>query len=252
MNKCWLVVLLLLFAWGCSKPHPKAPEQIVEAAAKKPEKRGIVDRLNVPEWKKDKLRPIVKDVVASFADYESARLRLLDEALAQIRSGKLDRERMEPLANETITGFERAVPTLIRGLNRTHELLSKAERQALVDLYAGKDADLSEEDRKRAREERLTRVLDLSAGQKTRLYASWLELVVTHWGLVSRFQKNVQDARQRFVEDDFDAASLPLIVQLRFRELLEVAYEGLEASLPVLSDEQRSALSAYMDAHMRD
>jgi hypothetical protein len=245
-----LPLLLVTGVLCCAGPQPRAPEEIARRAQNS-KSRGLVERLQLPPKKARKAARILERLRREFATYEAARLKLLDEVLEQVIDGELSRERLAPLGETTVSEFDRALPALAVALNDVHALLSAKERGRLVQIYGSDDAKQSDAERRAERQNRLGRVLDLSVGQKTRLYAAWLGLYLKHLGFIREFRADIKDAKSSFLSDEFDVNSLALMKNPRFGEVLELIYEALAVTLPVLSDAQRRSLAAYMDAAMR-
>lgn len=242
--------MVLALAVGCGRPQPDSPDEISLRAAQRVEP-SFVEKLELPRKKERRAKRIIEDLEREFESYDEARLLLLDETLRQVRSGELDRDSLEPLGHAAEDEFLRAMPALMRALNEGHALLSTEERKRFLSMYGSDKEKKSDEERRAAREQKLARVLDLSAGQKTRLYAAWLGVYLAHLSFIRQMRKDFRQAREAFASDSFDAKTLPLLVDPRFEEVLELIYEALSVTLPMLSADQRLALAAYMDAHMR-
>src|SRR5690606_8864019 len=116
-----------------------------------------------------------------FAKYDRTRLLLLDETIAQVKSGSLDRQKLLPLAKVAIQEFENALPRGIEAMQRLHDILTREQREELVALFT-EGRELSAEERREARNNKVTRVLGLTAAQKATIYPALFALYVKHWG----------------------------------------------------------------------
>lgn len=249
MVRWWYCVAVLTTAiGGCSTPQPRAAEPI--PTVEQPKRPSWVARLQLSEDKAQKVTILATNVKEGFAVYNVSRLKLLDEALAEIKSGALDRDKLSPLAEQTIKDFEQVLPVLLDNLNELHALLSPQERQRLIDILGGNE-DKDENERRDERQARFAQVLDLNAAQKTQLYPTWIRIWLGHLGLINGLQRDMKDARKQFASEVFDARALPLIKNLRAMDLMDLCYEVLAATLPILTPAQHESLAAYLDQRVR-
>ena len=249
MSRWWCYVVVVASAIvGCSTPQPRAAEQIMSAPP--PKRPGWVERLQLSEHKAQQVTILATNVREEFAVYNISRLKLLDEVLAEIKNGVLERAKLAPLAEQTIHDFEQVLPVLLDNLNKLHALLSPEERQRLLDLLGGKEND-DEAERRAERQDRIAQVLDLNSAQKAQLYPSWLGIWLGHLGLMNGLQRDVKDARKQFASEVFDARELSLIKNLRAMDLMEICYDALTTTLPILTAAQRTSLAAYLDRRVR-
>ncbi len=179
---------LVLIAAGCAQPQPRTPDEIARKA--KIKRPGWVERLELSEDKADRATEIWASVSDELDGYNTARLALLNASLEDIREGELDRETLEPLARRTVDEFERALPAFVRGLNELHALLNDQERKRLVEMVSSKTQ--TKEEKVAERNDRIAKVLDLNAGQKTRLYPLWLGLGISHLGLLNELKRDAK------------------------------------------------------------
>lgn len=243
-----LGVTLLLAS--CGSPNPKAPEAVREHHAQV-RASSRLDRLKLDPEKRAEVNALVTKVRASFVDYERARLALLDEVVIEIAQGKLVHEKVKPLWEEAIRTFRAGLPDLLLGINRLHELLSRAEREQLVEIMSAGSKGKNADEKRAEREERLGRILDLRAGQKTTLYPAVLTVVIKHYGFISRTEDELEDAEEAFIGPDFDARELALIKNLDLDRMAEIYFEVTETVLNHLTPEQHQTLSAVIDARLR-
>jgi len=248
MLRWWCILLtLIILSGGCSTPQPRPPQQIARAEPSRP---SWVERLQLPETKARRATILSARVSDAFKEYNAARLALLDEVLREIKTGKLNRDQLEPLAERAILEFEQALPVLLNQLNELHALLSPEERQRMIEMFGGKQ-EKNDTERHAERQQRFARVLDLTSAQKARLYPTWLRLWLSNFGLLNGMMRDFKDARVQFASDTFDARTLPLVNNLRPKDVLELSYETLTLTLPVLSSAQHQTLAAYLDARLR-
>lgn len=242
------VPFLLIALGGCAAPRPLAPEKV--AALRSEPRPDWLQELNVTEAKAKRITAITRRVQHAFVDYDLARIILLEEVVRQIKHGELQRDALLPLAEQMLREFDRGLPVLLVGLNDLHGVLDEAERARLVEMFGG-DQRKTPEEREKERQERIQRVLDLSAGQKAELFPALLALALRHWGLVREVEQGVKDARAKFLSEDFDARTLSLVVSRKPMQILAVVYEALEITLPVLTSAQRQTLAAYLEKRLR-
>jgi hypothetical protein len=233
---------------GCSAPQPLAPEKV--AALRAEPGPDWLQQLKVTETKAKRIMSITRTVKRAWVGYDGARIALVSEVLSQIRRGQLQRDALLPLAEEMLRQFERGLPVLLVGLNELHAVLDETERARLVELLDG-EQDRTPEEREKERQERIQRVLDLSAGQKAELFPALLALTLRHWGLVRDLERGVKEAKASFLSDAFDARTLSLVSSRKPMEILTALYEGLEIALPVLTPAQRQTLAAYLETRLR-
>lgn len=250
-------LLILTFcaslSFACGKPEPRVPlEEPAEETLEKSPRPDLLNRLDLNRAQEKRIDAILRGLYRDFAEYDRARHPLLDEVIAQVEAGELDRDKLLPLAARAVVEFELAYPKLLDAMNELHVLLTVKQRKQLMDLVSGEEKqELSPEERRAAREERLGRLLDLSTGQKARLYPAFAMLAIKNWGLLNHFLDGIEEGKEAFVSDTFDAHELSLAKELRLMEVAEVFYEALHTSLPALSPEQRKTLGALLEARYR-
>jgi len=244
------VSLLFLLIAGCAPPKPRAPAEIAAERAQAQVRPSWVERLKLPSAKAERITALSARVGGALKDYDVASLLLLDEVLVEIQRGHIDRDRLTPLAEQTLKELDAALPALLLGLNELHATLDAQERQRLVDLFDN-DKEKTAEERQQERADRLEQVLDLTATQKAELLPAWLGISLTNWGLIRQLERNVREARTQFLGEQFDARTLSLVTERRPMDMLTAIYQAVQATLPVLTPEQRQTLAAYLDARFR-
>lgn len=243
-----LSFLCLLSSCGaCAKPQPQAPAQVAaRAASKKPSR--LAERLDLTATQRTEVEEVVRLVRARLARYEVARKALLRAAVRQVREGSLIRSELEPLARTAIDEIRPAIPDVAVLVNRFHSLLTPEQRNRYVDSLEGKNRELSSEQRRQERQERIARVLDLTSGQKTQIYPALLAVMVRHWSAVNGTREGLEDAFDAFRTEEFDARALELTQNVPWEELAEAAFEALELAMSQLSRQQQQTLAAWMEA----
>jgi Spy/CpxP family protein refolding chaperone len=245
----FLVISASLVLAGCARPQPRTPEAVVAKAAAKKEP-SFFDDLELTSAQRKRVGEIVDGLYEAFADYDEKRIVLLDLVIAQVRKGELDREELLPIAEETVASFEEAMPAALRAMEEMHDVLNQAQREELVKLFS-EGRELSPEERRAAREERIGKVLDLTAGQKAKLYPSLLALYIRNWGVVGDFRGAIDEALDAFEAEDLKVDELAIAQDLKLMPIGEVIFEALEMSMGILTEEQQETLAAYVDASLR-
>lgn len=241
------VFCLVVTCVACAKPQPQAPAQVAARAASKRPSR-LAERLSLSDTQRAEVDEIVGLVRARLAKYESARKALLRAAIKQVREGELDRDELSPLAKTAIAEIRPAIPDVAILVNRFHAVLSPEQRERYVDSLEGKNRELTPEQRRQAREERIARVLDLSSGQKTQIYPALLAIMLRHWSAVNGTKGALEEAFDAFRTEAFDARQLEITQDVPWEELAEAAFEALELAMSELSREQQKTLAAWMQA----
>lgn len=254
MGGWWRIVLMVclaLLVFACSKPAPRAPETIHPQVEKSP-RPTLLGQMSFSTEQDQKIDALLERLYAGFEGYDRTRLLLLDEAIRQIEAGKLNREKLTPLAEAAVGQFERAYPLLLDTTNELHAIMTSEQRKQFVRLVSGEEnEELSDEEKQAAREERLGRLLDLTAGQKAKLYPALGMIALKNWGLMNHVRGGISEAKEAFVREDFDAHQLALGKELRLMEIAEAFYQALEAAMEVLTVEQRETLVALLNARYR-
>lgn len=245
----FLLTIALAATPSCAPPAPKAPETVTRQAAAQPRSPLIV-KLNLSPSTSEEVEALFLEVRAFLAQYEKARVALIDEAVSQIGSGALDRGRLEPLAMKAIAEWEAALPRLANAANCLHALLTPKERLELIQIMEGKENNLTEEEKRRAREERVSKLLDLSSTQKTRLFGQLLALTVSHYTLVTNTREAISEAKEAFIADDYDARKLKVVTSLDLHAVAELAFEAIVGGMEVLTPPQHRTLAAILQARL--
>jgi len=236
---------------ACATPQPKAPKKLeMPKADVRP--TAFLDELHLTKRQKERVDTLIVDLRAEFSDYDEARIILLDEVLAQIEKGAIDEKGLLPLAEAAIAGFNKGQPHALRTLDEFHALLIPEQREKFVKLWdKDDDSQKTDEEKRAAREAQLGRILDLNAGQKTRLYPALVMVYMGYWGTVSSMRNNLQAAKNSFARPDFAASRLKFFQELDLMEVARLISDALKVTLEVLEPPQRATLAAYLDARMR-
>lgn len=251
LRKIGLICCVALMVAACGKPAPRAPDTIQPQVEKSP-RPTLLEEMSFSPEQDDEIDALLEHLYAGFEGYDETRLVLLDEVIVEIEAGKLDREKLTPLAEAAVSEFERSYPLLLDTTNDLHAILTPQQREEFVRLLSGEqDEALTAEEKEAAREERLGRLLDLTTGQKAKLYPSLGALALKNWGLMSHVRGGIAEAKEAFVQDQFDAHELALGQDLRLMEIAEVFYQALEVAMEVLTGEQRKTLVALLNARYR-
>lgn len=235
---------------ACRSPEPRSPE-VVRQKATEPREPSIFDRLPLDPARRRAVDELLAGVRRDFAAYEKVRLELLAEIAVQVRQGAFDRAKLEPLIERAIVEYERVTPALVRFANQVHRTLSRSQRKQLVELWDEDDEKLSEEERRAKEEEELSRVLDLTGGQRTRLMVALLGVYLEYYGPIGDARKSWGEAKLAFQEDAFEAGQLGFFTELPLRTLARAAFDAAQAGLSVLSPAQRETLAATIESQWR-
>lgn len=248
----WFPVLLLISSvlFACGTPQPHTPAAVVARAEQK-RPTHLVDKLTLSAVQRTQTDAIVKRVRADLADYEVTRVALLAEAVAQVRAGELNRKRLEPLAQDAIAKVQAALPKVALEVNAFHRLLTPAQREEFIDLLQGDNLKLTDEQKRERRNERIAKVLDLTSGQKTQIYAALFAVMLKHWSAVDGTRDDLDDAFDAFLEPDFDARELKITQEIAWEGLAEAAFEALEVGMNHLNPAQQQTLAAWMEVQGR-
>lgn len=248
----WFPVLLLISSvlFACGTPQPHTPAAVVARAEQK-RPTHLVDKLTLSAVQRTQTNAIVKRVRADLADYEVTRVALLAEAVAQVRAGELNRKRLEPLAQDAIAKVQAALPKVALEVNAFHRLLTPAQREEFIDLLQGDNLKLTDEQKRERRNERIAKVLDLTSGQKTQIYAALFAVMLKHWSAVDGTRDDLDDAFDAFLEPDFDARELKITQEIAWEGLAEAAFEALEVGMNHLNPAQQKTLAAWMEVQGR-
>jgi hypothetical protein len=252
-----LVVLLasLGLLSGCRSPAPRSPEVVRQKAAEqaaKPPEPSIFDRLHLGPAERAVVSEALTSVQHDLIPYDRARLELLAEVVLQIRAGAFDRQKLDPLIERAIVEYERVTPRLILFANDVHRTLSPAQRRELVALWDEDDEKLSDEERQAKEREELTKVIDLTGAQRTRLVTPLLGVYLEYYGPIGDFRKYWSEAKVAFVGSAFDAAKLPFFTSLPLRTLARAVFDASETVLGVLDANQRETLAVTIETQWRD
>ena len=256
MRGSLLVVLCLSLLPGCRSPEPRSPAVVRQKAAEKaaePPEPSLFDQLPLKPEQRKVLAQLIETARVDFAAYDRTRLLLLDQIVVDVRAGAFDRKKLAPLIEQTVVEYERATPRLIHFANEVHRVLTAAQRKQLLELWDGdEDEDLSDEERRAKEEEELTRVLDLTGSQKTRLFTPLLGIYFEYYGPIGDFRRSWKEAKEAFLKDTFDAQQLQFFTALPLRTLASAAFDAAEAGLAVLEPAQRETLAVTIETDWRD
>ncbi len=249
MTRWVLLLAISLLPLGCGKPQPRSPDQVVREAHEK-EESAFFDDLEMTRAQREKVLALIEKLYEDFAEYDRTRLVLLDATIVQIQAGELKKEALLPLAEVTIAEFEKALPRGIEAMQRLHDILTRKQREELVALFT-EGRELSDEERREARNNKISKVLGLTAGQKATIYPSLLGLYIKHWGTIGRFRAALHEAQDAFVQDQFVAKNLAIASELELLAVGEVIFDALEIGMNQLSREQHATLAALLDSQLR-
>jgi len=249
--RLWVAVALMSVAGGCRSPEPRSPEVVRQKAAEPPEP-SIFDQLPLGAEQRAAVSELIAQVRVDLAAYDESRLALLDEIVVEVRLGQFDRKKLDPIVERMIVEYERATPRVIHFANGIHRTLTPSQRVQLVGLWDEDGKELSEEERRAKEEEELTRVLDLTGSQKTRLVTPLLGTYLQYYGPIGDFRKAWSEAKVAFKQEQFDAGRLAFFKALPLRTLARAVFDASEAVLAVLSPEQRETLAVTIETQWRE
>lgn len=249
MKRLLVLLLLSITLPACGKPQPRAPSEVAQEVAPRKEPE-FFDDLEMTKSQRVQVLALIDGLYADFAEYDRTRLILLDETIAQIKRGQLDRTKLLPLAEVTIKEFEESLPRGIDAMQRLHGILTREQREELVALFT-EGRQLSDEERRKARDNKFSRILGLTTGQKATIYPALLALYIKHWGTIGRFRTALHEAEDAFVEETFVAKDLKIASELELMALGEVIFDALEIGLNHLTPEQHATLAALLDSQLR-
>lgn len=249
MKRLLVLLALSITLPACGKPQPRAPEEVVREAETRKEPE-FFDDLEMTKSQRVRVLALIDQLYADFAEYDRTRLLLLDETIAQIKSGQLDRSKLLPLAEVTINQFEKALPEGIAAMQRLHGILTREQREQLVALFT-EGRKLTDEERRKARDNKYSKILGLTTGQKAAIYPSLLALYLKHWGTIGRFRSALHEAQDAFIEDHLVAKDLAIASDLELMEVGEVIFDALEIGMNHLTREQHATLAALLDSVLR-
>lgn len=250
-----LVAVCLSLLSGCRSPEPRSPEVVRQKAVQKaaePAEPSLFDQLPLGREQRKVLAGLVEQVRLDLAVYDQRRISLVDEIIVEVRAGAFDRNKLAPLIEQAVVEYERATPRLVHFANEVHGALDAAQRKRLIELWDGEEEELSEEERRAREEEELTRVLDLTGSQKTRLFTPLLGVYLEYYGPIGDLRKAWSEAKAAFLLDTFDARQLKFFTSLPLRTLARAVFDACEIGLSVLDADQRETLAVTMELEWRD
>lgn len=249
----WWGIFALALVISCGKPEARAPtvEPVPQKVEKSP-RPHVLGKMDFEPAQETAIAEMLERLYRAFEDYDRTRIVLLDEAIRQIKAGKLEREMLEPLARQAVDDFDKAYPALLEAMNELHAILTPSQRKEFLELLEGPNKkDMTEEERQAEREESLGRLLDLTAAQKGRIYPALAVIGLKNWGLLSHLRSGIREGKEAFLEDSFDATRLSLAEDPRLWDIAVAFYEALELAVEELEPAQRKTLARLLDERYR-
>lgn len=113
---------------GCGRPHPPSPEKRADWIVKK-----VSSKLDLNADQKAKLNTIKEEVLARMKEESAGREKTGREALALVKSGKIDAASVNKLFDEREAAMKRLKPFFVEKIVEFHAMLTPEQRTTLAD-----------------------------------------------------------------------------------------------------------------------
>ncbi len=248
----WIITFVVLSSAGCRSPEPRPASEVVERARARPHRPTVLDRVHMSAKQRARVNALVSDLDAEFVDYQAALDRVVLGLIECLRKGAVDEKLLEPRIRRAVALLDAGYPKLGPFAETLHRELDDKQRKRLVTLLRDDDdEELSEEERAEAEAESLTRVIDLTSGQKTRLSPGLFGLVMRYYGTISRYRSAEKEALAAFESERFVAKELAFFTDLDFTTMAAAFLAAFELGMGVLEPSQRETLAAWMEVEWR-
>jgi Spy/CpxP family protein refolding chaperone len=183
----------------------------------------------------------------------AARAKLGAELASEVRAGKIDETRVQPLVDQISAAHTASVPAIQQAMNTLHDTLDPSQRQALVAGVQAKAGEWHGKGRMKERMQKMADELGLTEAQRESIKATLHAERGEHQGegraAHPEGREHMQALATAFVADKFDAASLNVGAhQDMAKHFSKRMTRFLEAAVPVLTAEQRSTLASKIEA----
>jgi len=220
-----------------------------------------IDSLGLPPEKKAQVERIQAELAARLAPARDAEQAVLATLADGVAAGAIDGAKVDALLAQLDTASAGVHVASENALNQLHDLLSPAERQALIDKVRAhwnvwRSVNHSEKPGSRGQGShlaRLTAELDLTPDQVTRIEQGLQGSAPPDHGEAEAVQAHVDAFSRAFFADHFDAASLVTANAAN----AHIARFGAartdrfyEVVTPVLTPVQRAKLAAHLREHL--
>jgi hypothetical protein len=254
-----------VLAVGCGStadPGAVTADQAAQAA-QAPQAQAVRGGVGVPFLRAvdtlTNLRPDQKQTIDGLraslqqqaAPVTAARAKLGAELASEVRAGKIDESRIQPLVQQIAAARAASRPAIQQAMNTLHDTLDASQRQALVDAmhaHRGEHRGMMREHMAKIADE-----LGLTEAQRESIKAAMHAERGEHRGHArgehAEGKQHMQALATAFVSDDFDAAALNVGAHDGMEKHFEKRMTRLlEAAVPVLTADQREKLAAKIEA----
>lgn len=207
------------------------------------------------------LRPDQQQTIANLrttlaqqaAPVAAARAKLGAEVASEVRAGKIDEGRIQPLVDQVSAARAAMAPAVQQAMNTLHDTLDASQRQALVADVQEKAASWHDKGARREHMhehmQKMAAELGLTDAQRQTIRANLKAERTANEGAGraahAEGKERMQALATAFVADKFDAASLNVGAQQGMAaHFSERMTRFLEAAVPVLTAEQRETLAS--------
>jgi Spy/CpxP family protein refolding chaperone len=186
----------------------------------------------------------------------AARAKLGAEIASEVRAGKIDETRIQPLVDQVSAAHTANLPAIQQAMNTLHDTLDATQRQALVDGMHAKAAGWHGKGQMKERMEKMADELGLTDAQRDSIKATLHAERAAHEAQAgaehpdrAAGKEHMQALAAAFVADKFDAASLNVGVhQGMATHFSKRMTRFLEAAVPVLTADQRNTLATKIES----
>jgi Spy/CpxP family protein refolding chaperone len=232
-------------------PAPAAQATQRRAGMGVPFLRAVDGLTNLSADQQQKIAGLRATLQQQAAPVVAARAKLGAEIASEVRAGKIDETRIQPLVDQVSAARAATQPARQQALNTLHDTLDASQRQALVDGMPARAAGWHGKGKMKEHMEKLAAELGLTDAQRDTIRAT-LKAERGEGAEHSHEHRDHAEGKGRmqaraaaFVADKFDAASLDVGARPDMaKHFSKRMTRFLEAAVPVLTADQREALAS--------
>lgn len=219
--------------------------------------QSVMSKLELRPDQRTALQGLLQRVHAQAAPLRRAHAEVISELAREVRSGSIDRVKLEPLMKRAMDLAPTIRPVMLASVAQLHQTLDRAQREKLVDLIKQRGPGHRGLGHRGRFGGALVKRLGLTDDQRDRLMdLGWDTLKAHHKEMRGRRQemkRKVEQAAEAFVSDKFDPSQLPLFSDLHQAGQMrgQIMIQLLQQGLPILTSEQRTKLADLLDARTK-
>lgn len=214
--------------------------------------RKLMKKLDLRADQSAAVERLLQDVRTKLAPARQLKARALQEAASQVRAGKVQRDRLEPLMKAAKAQRKEVKKVAVSAVTRLHQILDKSQREKLVGLIQKRHKRGHFRGHHHKMMRKWASKLNLTEAQQDQIEDLMMDNLLGKRSEMRKQMRKMRDqmkqAAEAFKSDRFDSSQLPIAGAGHGHQGMHELLLGVaEKALPLLMVEQRQVLADSLD-----